>query len=381
MMQSSAIIPGDISVMPRTSAPHAGMPVLDDSANRTSWFEFAPASLFYTPVAIWCAWLSLRYFGATLLANCNPALPLSGLVGESKKAVLDQVTGDARMWIAPYVSVIRQSSVEETFTGARAQMDAAGLSYPLVAKPDKGMRGVGVQLVKSDAILKAYIQDFPDGADFMLQELVDELGEAGIFYIREPGEKQGKIISVTLKYFPVVEGDGISTLRDLIHSDPRAGSLSHIYLERHTARLDDIIPLGEPIRLAFTGSHSLGTIFRNGNEHIDEMATISLDQIADSIDGFHVGRFDMRFGDFEALKAGYGYRIVEINGAGAESTHIWDSRTQLVGAYKALFQQFKYLYQIGATNRRLGHKAPSLWAIFKAWRLEKRLTKDYPMTH
>lgn len=370
--------------MPRSGAPHAGMPALDASADGVSWFEFAPAHLFYTPVAIYCGWLSLRYFGPTLLTNANPSLPYSGLVGESKYEVFSEVKGTARGLISPYVRVLRwggEGALDRTVTDADQSIQDAGLTFPLVAKPDIGMRGVGVQIVRDKAEVRAYASTFPAGANFILQTLVDEEGEAGVFYVREPGEANGRITSLTLKYFPRVTGDGERTLRQLILNDPRAGKLAHLYMERHQKRLDQVIGKGESIRLAFAGSHSRGTIFRNGNDQITEAMTDAFDRVARSIDEFYIGRFDVRFGDFEALKDGKGFRIIEINGAGGEQTHIWDARTTLGEAYGALLQQFGALYRIGAANRRRGFKPSSLKTLIKVWLGEKKLTKHYPITH
>jgi hypothetical protein len=360
------------------------MPPLDASAFETSWFEFAPARLFYTPVALYWGWLSLRHMGLTLPTNANPSLPYSGLVGESKHAVLGEVTGPARDWIAPYVRLLRwagEDGLQRTLEDAARATAEAGLAYPLVAKPDIGMRGAGVQLITSPDALETYAESFPCGANMLLQQLVDEEGEAGVFYVRHPGEETGRIISLTLKYFPRVTGDGRATLRDLIMRDPRAGKLAHLYLERHRSRLNTVIPKGEDVRLAFAGNHCRGTIFRNGNDQITEAMTRRFDTIAKSMDDFYVGRFDVRFADFEALRAGHGFRIIEINGAGGEATHIWDSRTRLFEAYGTLMQQFGHLFAIGAKNRQRGHKPASLRELAKAWWREKRLTRHYPITH
>lgn len=378
------MVPNNTLPLPRTDAPHAGMPPLDASAGRTSWFEFAPPHLFYTPVALYCGWLSLRYFGPTLLTNCNPALPFSGLVGESKFQVLSEVKGTARDLVPDYVSILRwggDGGLDRTVNDAVKAMAEAGLKFPIVAKPDIGMRGVGVQLAHSEDELRAYAESFPAGANFMLQTLVDEEGEAGVFYVREPGEEKGRITSLTLKYFPRVTGDGKSTLRELIMQDSRAGKLAHIYLDRHQQRLNDVVPNGESIRLAFAGSHSRGTIFRNGNDEITNAMTEAFDEIAKSVGEFYIGRFDIRFGDFDALKNGHGFKIIEINGAGGEQTHIWDSRTTLREAYSALMQQFGALYRIGARNRTRGHKPTPLRELIRAWLGEKKLTKHYPLTH
>lgn len=370
--------------LPRSAAPHAGMPPLDATADETSWFEFAPAHLFYTPIALYCGWLSLRHLGPTLLTNANPSLPYSGLVGESKHTVLSEVNEDARHLLAPHVRLLRwggDGGLERTAKEAEEAIGEAGLAFPLVAKPDIGMRGAGVQLVHNAADLRAYAATFPAGANFLLQALVEEEGEAGVFYVREPGEEKGRITSLTLKYFPRVHGDGASTLRDLILRDPRAGKLPHLYFDRHSDRLDDVIEAGESVRLAFAGNHCRGTIFRNGNDEITEAMTVAFDRIAKSMDEFYIGRFDIRFGDFDALKAGHGFRIIEINGAGGEQTHIWDSRTTLRQAYRALMQQFGALYRIGAKNRRRGFSPTPLLALIKAWLGEKQLTRHYPITH
>ncbi|MFC4349326.1 D-alanine--D-alanine ligase [Kordiimonas lipolytica] len=369
---------------PQIGKPHAGMPPLDPSAARTSWFEFAPAHLFYTPIALYCGWLSLRHMGLTLPTGSNPALPYSGLVGESKFEVLNHAWDTAQDWISPYVRVLRwggENAVARTLEEAEAALSDASITYPFVAKPDIGMRGAGVQLVHSPHELKAYIECFPAGANLLLQALVDMEGEAGVFYVRHPDEDKGRIISLTLKYFPRVTGDGQSTLRQLILADARAGKLAHLYLDRHRSRLNDVIPEGESIRLAFAGNHCRGTIFRNGNDEITKAMTDRFDAIARSMDGFFVGRFDVRFADFEAFQAGEGFRIIEINGAGGEATHIWDSRTTLRQAYATLMQQFGHLYAIGAKNRRNGHKPTRLKDIIRAWWREKRLTKHYPITH
>jgi len=367
-----------------TTAPHAGMPALDASASEISWFEFAPAHLFYTPIALYCGWLSLRHMGPTLLTNSNPSLPYSGLVGESKYQVLNTIEGDAREHISPYVRCMRwggEGGLVRAVEEAKDAVEKAGLVLPLVAKPDIGMRGAGVQLIKTEGELRAYIESFPSGANFLLQALVNEEGEAGVFYVRHPGEQKGRIISLTLKYFPRVIGDGCKTLRQLIMADKRAGQLPHLYLARHRKRLDEVIPAGENIRLAFAGNHCRGTIFRNGNDHITNAMTDAFDKIAGAMGEFYVGRFDVRFGDFDSFQSGSGFKIIEVNGAGGEATHIWDSRTGLLEAYGTLMRQFGYLYRIGAVNRQRGHKPTSLKELIKVWWHEKALTRDYPITH
>ena len=64
----------------------------------------------------------------------------------------------------------------------------------------------------------------------MLQRPVHHDGEAGVFYVRIPGEEKGNLYSLTLRYFPYVIGDGKSTLTELIHNDPRTKLRADFYL-------------------------------------------------------------------------------------------------------------------------------------------------------
>ncbi|MGI4878788.1 MAG: hypothetical protein ACRYG4_15015 [Janthinobacterium lividum] len=70
------------------------MPVLAP-APVVSFFEFWPGWLFYLPVWLWVAWLSLRHRGIRLPLVANPLFPAGGLFGEVKSDILDQLGGDA----------------------------------------------------------------------------------------------------------------------------------------------------------------------------------------------------------------------------------------------------------------------------------------------
>jgi hypothetical protein len=364
--------------------PHHGMPPLDLDGPALSHFEFWPMWAFYPPIVAYAAWLMLRHRGALLPTVANPSFPGGGFYGESKAAILALATKHVPEWVAPF---IRWQRPEQPAAGNRAECDAAlaalaqaGLSLPVVAKPDLGCRGAGVKLVRTRADLQSYIDAFPSGAAFLLQRLVPHEGEAGIFYCRRPGQARGRIVSITLKYFPHVTGDGRRTLRELILADPRAGKLSHLYLQRHVARLDDVPAAGEAIRLAFAGSHSRGAIFRNGTHLASPAMEERFDAIARALPEFHFGRFDVRFETFAAVQRGEGFTILEINGAGAESTHIWDRRTGLLQAWRDLMRQYRWLFEIGAANRARGFEPMRLADFVRDYRREKSLTPRYPAT-
>jgi len=359
---------------------NSAMPPFDVTAPSLSFFEFWPSWLFYLPMWLWIGWLALWHRGLRLPLLANPRLPAGGLVGESKREIFSRLRGEERATLAPYVVLYRAGSAVTQLVEAEIGMARAGFTYPIVAKPDIGCRGAGVQPVHDARELLAYLTVYPKGECLIIQKKVEAEGEAGIFYIRTPGKKRGEIFSLTLKYFPHIVGDGSSTIEQLIRRDPRAGRIAHLYLRRFAGRLHEVPAIGEAVRLVFAGNHCRGAIFRDGNRWITEALRARFDRIADCIPDFHFGRFDVRFADFESLRQGKDFTIVEFNGAGAEATHIWDSRMTLVGAWGTLMRQYALLFEIGAANRARGHRPESLWRIFRRWRHEKRASLRYPPT-
>jgi len=345
-----------------------------------SFFEFWPGWLFYAPiVAQWVA-LGLRYGDFSLPTAANPRIVAGGLCGETKSSTLDQVAPAARHWLAPYACIETAADPAGDLPAAERALAAASLEYPLVAKPDIGCNGTGVRLIADKTELARYLREFPRRAPLMLQTYVPHEGEAGLFYIRHPGEARGRITSVTLKSSPVVVGDGRSTLRELILADPRTGRVPpHLFLPRLASRLDEVPPSGETLRLVFVGNHCKGSTFRDGREHVTEELTERIDAIAQAIPDFHFGRFDVRFRSLAELRRGSAFTIIEINGVGSEATHIWDPRTRLTDAYASQFAHYRAAFEIGRQMRAAGHRPSGIFATFRLWRLQQRLMAAYPM--
>lgn len=349
------------------------------SGRLLSPFEFWPDWLFYAPVALQWAALALRYRSLTLPTAANPCIKAGGLVGESKTEILDLVQGEARALVAPYASFMVTGNRDADLAAARGAMQGASLAFPLVAKPDLGCNGTGVRVVADLAELAAWLAAFPPGERAILQTLLTEEGEAGLFYIREPGAPAGRVTSITLKYAPEVVGDGVATLETLIRRDPRAGRLTHLYLPRLAARLAEVPPSGERVRLVFTGNHVKGAIFRDGGDHATPALAAAVERVARAIPGFHFGRFDVRFASIAALRQGEGFRIIEINGAGSEATHVWDPDMTLRGAWAAELAHFGASWRIGAANRARGARPTPVRELWHLWRQHKRLMARYPM--
>lgn len=338
-------------------------------------FEFWPGWLFHAPVvAHWIA-LGLRHGDMSLPTAANPRISLGGLCGESKGDILDQVRAPGRAWLARHVRVRAAPGAARV---AAAQLAAAGLDWPLVAKPDIGCNGTGVRLLRDAAGLDDYIAGFPPGAAFLLQDYVPFEGEAGLFWVRHPDAAAGRITSLTLKASPVMVGDGRRSLRQLVLDDPRTGLVPGLYLPRLGARAARVPAAGERVKLVFVGNHCKGALFRDGAAQITPALTASVARIAASLPQFHFGRLDVRFESLAALRRGVGFRVIEINGVGSEATHVWDPGCSLAEAWAAQFAHVRAAYAIGRAMRAQGERPAGLLAMLRGWRLQRRLMARYP---
>ena len=301
--------------------------------------------LFYAPVAVWVTCLAVRHRGLTTITAANPGIPNGGTVGESKAAILARLPPE---WTIPWIAVPAGDGPGRT----RAVMDLVlerGWTFPLILKPDVGQRGVGVRLVRSVREVRDYFERTPRAV--IVQPYHEGPFEAGIFYYRLPGWRRGRVLSITDKEFPAVTGDGHSTLEELIRAHPRYRMQASLFLRRYKAMRDRIPTLGERVALGIAGNHAQGAMFRDGRHLLTPALRQRIDAIARSYPGFFVGRFDVRYRDVATFKAGRDLAIVELNGATAESTNIYDPHASLLSAYRTLFRQWSIIFAIGAANR------------------------------
>ena len=324
------------------------LPRLRTRVVRLSRWEFWPGWLFYSPVAAWVVALAVRYRSLTILTACNPGIEDGGFVGESKLTILRKLPAEVTI---PAVGLSYRFGTRDA-ESARAAMQLHGWSWPVVIKPDVGQRGIGVRLICEVRQLEDYLAK-SDG-DLVVQPYHEGPFEAGIFYYRFPGQPQGRIFSITDKQFPVIVGDGRSTLAALIDAHPRYRLQSGIFLRRHHDALERVLRAGERFPLALAGNHAQGTLFRDGGHLLTPALESRIDDIAQRIPGFFIGRFDVRYSSVERFKAGEDLAIVELNGATAESTNIYDPDGSLFDAYRTLFRQWSLVFAIGAANRQRG---------------------------
>ena len=103
------------------------------------------------------------------------------------------------------------------------------------------------------------------------------------------------------------------------------------------------------------GNHARGSKFTDVSHMADEALTTVIDNICKQIPDFYFGRLDIRFDTWETFRQGKNFSIIEVNGAGAEPTHIYDPGHSLFFAWKEIIRHWFLLYRISRLNHKNGH--------------------------
>ena len=318
----------------------------------TRW-EFWPPVVFYPPVVIYIALLSIKHKSFTLFTSVNPAMFGSGFIGESKAEILQGLTAkhESKAFVARFKLISSETSHKECVATAQEFISENNLNFPVVLKPDKGERGAGVSIIKTEKDLEEYL--LKNKGATIIQEYVAGK-EYGVFYYRYPTRATGKIFAITDKRFPSVTGDGAATLEELILKDERAVCMAKTYFNLHHENLYNIPDANERIQLVELGTHCRGAVFLDGTEIKTDELENTIDELSKSYEGFYFGRYDIRAPSLEDFKAGKNFKVVELNGVTSEATNIYDPKNSLLAAYKILFEQWRIAFEIGAQNRARG---------------------------
>lgn len=338
-------------------------------ARRWTRFEFWPLPVVYGPVVLAILWEAIRHRSLSVATAVNPCMPAGGWVGESKADILEGLDSGAGEEnpkpIARFARIPPDASIDARWAKFEASMGALKLAYPVVLKPDVGQRGQGVAVIRSPGEGRDWLRSHGDLA--ILQEYVSG-EEYGVFWLRPPGAEGGRIFSITAKRFPSVVGDGVRTLEHLILGDERAVCMADVYRNRFAERLFEIPGAGEVVPLAEIGNHCLGAVFLNGAELATPALTKAIDELSLGYRGFHFGRYDLRVPSAEDLAAGRGFKVIELNGATSEATHIYDPEVGALRAWGTLIRQWRWLFRIAAHNARQGATVTPWYRVLRdAW--------------
>ena len=266
------------------------------------------------------------------------------MFGESKFEVLRKIPEQQKP-----ISILARLPI--TSNKVLELMKENHLSFPVIFKPDLGERGWMVKKIKNEQDATSYLAAIR--TDFIIQEFVDLPLEFSVFYVRHPDQDQGAVTSVTLKEMLKIEGDGVSTIKDLILDLDRAKLRWQSLKVTYAEKLNYVLNKGEALELVSVGNHCLGTKFLNYNHTISEEMSAAFDAISKKVDGFYFGRYDLRTNSLEDLENAK-VKVMELNGCGAEPSHIYHPGASIIDGIRDLFIHWHTIYRISRTNHKRG---------------------------
>lgn len=310
----------------------------------THW-EYWPFQVVYVPIYFLWIFYAIRARSLFFFNASNPTIQNGGFMNESKIKIYDLIP-------QKYYPVTQMIDTSTSFEKAKTIQETASIHFPFIAKPDIGLRGSGVKKINS-------IQDFENyhrKADFnyLIQNLIPYSNEMGVFFVRFPNETLGRITGIVAKEFLIVEGDGVSTIEQLICKNPRFAFQLQAIKKDTAILMKEVLEPHEKRNLVPFGNHARGAKFIDASHWITPKLTATFNEICSQIDGFYFGRLDVMYQSISDLEMGQHFSIVEINGAGSEPTHIYDPKHSLFFAWKELARHITYMFQISKQNHERG---------------------------
>jgi len=308
-------------------------------------WEYWPYQVVYIPIYFLWAYFSIKARTLFFFNASNPTIKNGGFINDSKIEIYDIIPQQ-------FYPKTRWVAANATFLNVLKITQDAGLKYPMIAKPDMGLRGTAVKKIDSVADLESYASkaDF----DYVVQDLIPFSNEVGIFYVRYPDEKEGRITGIVAKEFLIITGNGFSTLEELIRANRRYEMQLQVLQQEYGSKLLEVLPKGESINLVPYGNHARGAKFIDSSGQITAKLTKAVNNMCLQIPGFYFGRLDIMYNSWEELENGENFLLVELNGASSEPTHIYDPKHSLFFAWKELARHIRYMFEISMINHKKG---------------------------
>uniref|UniRef100_UPI0040492E12 D-alanine--D-alanine ligase n=2 Tax=Flavobacterium sp. TaxID=239 RepID=UPI0040492E12 len=309
-------------------------------------WEYWPSKVIYFPIGFQWLFYAMKSGSFFFFKTCNPTFPNGGFYMDSKKLIYDLIPKQ----FYPKTLLINDLTSDNDLV---KQFQEAAFTFPLMVKPDVGLRGSAVKKIADLDQLLLYNQ--LANFDFLIQDFIPYPNEMGVFYVRYPNQKTGIITGIVAKEFLVVEGNGIDCIEDLLLKNPRFAIQLKALRKEYGIYLKQVLEADKQVNLVPYGNHARGAKFLDRSDLISESLTNVIDEICSKIDGFYFGRIDLMYQDVEQLELGKHFSIVEVNGAASEPTHIYDPKHSLFFAWRELMRHVKMMFEISMMNKANGH--------------------------
>ncbi len=308
-------------------------------------WEYWPFQMTYSPMFVLLLYYSIKEKSFFFFNACNPTIRNAGFMAESKKEIYDLIPNQ----YYPKTELIKENS---SFEMVLKSIEKAQIKFPFIVKPDIGLRGSAVKKINNLEDLKNYVAKA--NFDYLIQKLIPYPNEIGVFYVRFPDQKTGKITGIVAKEFMIIEGNGTNTMIELIKQNPRFEMQLKVLKIEFGNKLNEILPMGKKINLMPYGNHCRGSKFLDYSDKISGKLTAVINEISLQIPEFYFGRYDIMYSNWEDLENGKNFYIVELNGAASEPTHIYDPKHSLFFGWKTLAQHIAMMHKISVINHKRG---------------------------
>ncbi|WP_293890133.1 D-alanine--D-alanine ligase [Flavobacterium sp.] len=308
-------------------------------------WEYWPFQIVYIPIYFLWAYYALKARTIFFFNACNPTMKNGGFVMDSKIEIYELIP----QHFYPITKFVKEKI---PFREVETLLETSKIKFPFIVKPDIGLRGSAVKKVTNVNELEAYHNKA--NFDYLLQDLIPYENEVGIFYVRFPHEKHGRITGIVAKEFLIIEGNGLSTIEELLKTNPRYEFQLKTLENEYGNLLKTILAKGERRNLVPYGNHARGAKFLDYSNLISPELTKVIDEMCLQVPEFYFGRMDLMYNTWDELEKGKNFSVVELNGSASEPTHIYDPKHSLFFAWKELARHIRYMFQISVENHKRG---------------------------
>jgi D-alanine-D-alanine ligase-like ATP-grasp enzyme len=263
--------------------------------------------------------------------------------------------------IVPATTIITSPQASKTFVKNN------NLDFPLIVKPNVGLKGFKVFKIGNEKELYAFFKDNDvSEREWLLQEYLDYEKEFSVLFYRYPQKQKFGISSFIEKSYPHVFGNGKQTLRSLIEEYNNPFLLKDNVLKRLSGELNSIPEKGTKIILDYIGNYSRGAKFHSKMEFVSDEMVSMLSSLFLKADGLNFFRIDLKSNSVEDFLKGE-FKVLEINGMKSEPLHIYDAGSTFMNNSKIIKEHWNIIENITREQKELLHSLPTFRQGIKSW--------------
>lgn len=290
-----------------------------------------------------------RFRSMTFFSACNPAIDLGGMLHDRKTDIYSLLP----QHIVPATTIITSKSAAYAF------IEKNNLNFPLIVKPNVGLKGFKVFKIGNENELNVFFEDNDvNEREWLLQEYLDHEKEFSVLFYRYPKEQKYGVSSFIEKTYPAVVGDGKQSLKTLIDQYNNPFLIKKDVYKRLSADLESIPEKGRKVILDFIGNYGRGAKFHSKMEFVSEEMSSMLSIQFHKADGLNFFRVDLKSNSIDEFIKGK-FKVLEINGMKSEPLHIYDAESTFIANSRIIKEHWTIIENITREQRALLKELPT----------------------